>query len=70
VSRTKSMAAVMIAGNSSIWLVGAFWIAVILNGTLAVRLTPEGLKAQLDQQARSVRRRPGSPADPGAAAGR
>ncbi|SDQ52918.1 MFS transporter [Arthrobacter crystallopoietes] len=38
----------MIAGNGSIWLVGAFWIAVILAGTIAVRATPEGTKVNLD----------------------
>ncbi|HEX2247453.1 MAG TPA: MFS transporter [Arthrobacter sp.] len=37
----------MIAGNGSIWLVGAFWIAVILAGTIAVRATPEGTKVNL-----------------------
>jgi MFS family permease len=37
-----------IAGGGSIWLVGAFWIAVILAGTIAVRFTPEGIKANLD----------------------
>ncbi|WP_240792953.1 MFS transporter [Arthrobacter crystallopoietes] len=38
----------MIAGDGSIWLVGAFWIAVILAGTIAVRATPEGTKVNLD----------------------
>lgn len=41
-------AGLTIAGDGSIWLVGAFWIAVILAGTIAVRLTPEGLTAKLD----------------------
>ncbi|WP_346768872.1 MFS transporter [Crystallibacter degradans] len=38
----------MIAVNGSIWLVGAFWISVILAGTIAVRATPEGTKVNLD----------------------
>jgi MFS family permease len=42
------VAGLTIAGGGSIWLVGAFWIAVILAGTAAVRLTPEGSKAKLD----------------------
>ncbi|WP_312856771.1 MFS transporter [Arthrobacter mobilis] len=38
----------MIAGGGTFWLVGAFWMAVILAGTIAVRFTPEGTKVKLD----------------------
>jgi MFS family permease len=40
-------AGLTIAGNGSFWLVGAFWIAVLLAGTIAVHATAEGSRAKL-----------------------
>lgn len=37
----------VIAGNGSFWLVGIFWIVVLLAGVTAVRVTPEGTKVHL-----------------------
>jgi MFS family permease len=38
----------LLAGGGTMWLVGGFWIAVLLAGAIAVRITPEGIKSQLD----------------------
>ncbi|WP_427005233.1 MFS transporter [Pseudarthrobacter sp. H2] len=40
-------AALMLAGGGTLWLVGGFWIAVLLAGVIAVKLTPEGIKRKL-----------------------
>lgn len=39
--------ALTIAGGGTLWWVGAFWIAVLLAGVIAVRATPEGSKVVL-----------------------
>ncbi|WP_308282658.1 MFS transporter [Pseudonocardia nigra] len=37
----------VIAADGALWLVGAFWMAVLLAGIVAVRATPEGTKLEL-----------------------
>ncbi len=41
-------AALVIVGGGTLWLVGGFWIAVLVAGLLAVWITPEGTKARLE----------------------
>jgi MFS family permease len=42
------VAGLSLAAGGSVWLIGAFWIAILAAAVVAVRVTPEGKGRELD----------------------